>query len=112
MPQGSVLGPTLFLVFIIEIDRAVAVTSSVLLKFTNDTKVGRVVENEVLREELQSTIDMLVDWSTEWQMMFNEGKCHILHLGARNAKYEYTMGSPSWRQWSAERMWGWWSARA
>ena len=91
VPQGSVLGPTLFLIFINDIDRAVEVTSSVLLKFADDTKVGRVVENEMQRAELQETIDKLVAWSTEWQMLFNGAKCHILHLGAKNAKFEYTM---------------------
>ena len=92
MPQGSVLGPTLFLIFINDIDQAVEVTSSVLLKFADDTKVGRVVEDQEQRDELQSTIERLVDWSTEWQMLFNPSKCHILHLGAGNARYEYTMG--------------------
>ena len=91
VPQGSVLGPTLFLIFINDIDRAVEVTNSILLKFADDTKVGRVVESEEQRRELQSTIDRLVEWSTEWQMLFNAGKCHILHLGARNARHEYTM---------------------
>ena len=91
VPQGSVLGPTLFLIFINDIDKAVEVTSSVLLKFADDTKVGRVVESEEQREELQSTINRLVGWSVEWQMLFNSEKCHILHLGPRNAKYEYTM---------------------
>jgi hypothetical protein len=86
-----VLGPTLFLIFINDINRAVDVTSTVLLKFADDTKVARVVESEEQRGELQSAINKLVEWSTEWQMMFNAGKCHILHLGGRNAKYEYTM---------------------
>jgi hypothetical protein len=93
VPQGSVLGPTLFLIFINDIDRAVDVTSTVLLKFADDTKVARVVESEEQREELQSAINKLVKWSEEWQMMFNAGKCHILHLGGRNAMYEYTMGA-------------------
>ena len=43
--KGSVLGPTLFLIFINNIDRALDVTSSVLLKFADDTKVARVVES-------------------------------------------------------------------
>ena len=70
---------------------AVEATSSVLLKFADDTKVGRVVESEEQREELQATIYRLVRWSAEWQMLFNSEKCHILHLGLRKAKYEYTM---------------------
>ena len=91
VPQGSVLGPTLFLIFINDIDKAVEVTSSVLLKFADDTKVARVVESDEQREELQSTINKLVEWSAEWQMLFNAEKCHILHLGRKNAKYKYTM---------------------
>ena len=67
-------------------------TSSVLLKIATDTKVGRVVESEEQRQELQATINRLVEWSEEWQMLFNSEKCHILHLGHRNARFEYTMG--------------------
>ena len=43
------------------------------------------------RQELQSTIHRLMGWSVEWQMLFNSDKYHILHLGPRNARYEYTM---------------------
>ena len=91
VPQGSVLGPTLFLIFINDIDRAVDVTSSVLLKFADDTKVAKVVESEEQREEMQATINRLVQWSAEWQMLFNAGKCHLLHLGRGNARHMYTM---------------------
>ena len=91
VPQGSVLSPTLFLMFINDIDRAVEVTSSVLLKFADDTKVARVVENEGQREELQNTINRLVEWSTEWQKLFYGWNRHILHMGVRNARYEYNM---------------------
>ena len=85
------LGPTLFLIFINDIDRAVDVTSSVLLKFADDTKVARVVETEDQKEEMQATINRLVKWSADWQMLFNSGKCHLLHLGRGNARYEYNM---------------------
>jgi hypothetical protein len=61
------------------------------IRLIASTKFARVVESEEQREELQSAINKLVEWSEEWQMMFNAGKCHILHLGGRNAMYEYTM---------------------
>ena len=92
VPQGSVLGPTLFLIFINDIDMAVDVTNSILLKFADDTKVARVVESQEHQAELQMTIDRLVEWSREWQMLFNSEKCHIMHLGANNNNFEYTMG--------------------
>jgi ribonuclease P/MRP protein subunit RPP40 len=93
VPQGSILGPTLFLIFINDIDRAVDVTNSVLLKFADNTKVARVVESQEQQAELQNTINRLVEWSEEWQMLFNLEKCHILHLGGNNGNYEYTMGA-------------------
>ena len=92
VPQGSVLGPTLFLIFINDIDKAVDVTNSILLKFADDTKVARVVENQEDQAELQDTINRLEEWSREWQMLFNSSKCNILHLRANNQNYEYSMG--------------------
>ena len=92
VPQGSVLGPTLFLIFINDIDRAVDLTSSMLLKFADDTKMARVVESSEQQREFQSNIDRLEQWSDDWQMLFNSGKCHILHLGFNNSKHEYRMG--------------------
>ena len=92
VPQGSVLGPTLFIMFINDIDLAVDVTGSFLLKFADDTKVGMVVESEEQRDALQEGIACLETWSREWQMLFNTSKCHILHIGAKNQKFKYTMG--------------------
>ena len=69
--QGSVIGPTLFLIFINDIDLAFDVTGSFLLKFADDTKLGMVVESEEQRDLLQTGIANLEHWSLEWQMMFN-----------------------------------------
>jgi hypothetical protein len=54
--------------------------------------VGRVVENDNDREKLQKDLDRLVEWSGEWQMLFNSGKCKVIHFGRRNNEYSYTMG--------------------
>ena len=40
---------------------------------------------------MQATVNRLVKWSADWQMLFNAGKCHLLHLGRGNARYEYNM---------------------
>ena len=92
VPQGSVLGPTLFIIFINDIDLAMEVTGSFLFKFADDTKVGMVVESEEQRDMLQAGIDRLELWSQDWQMLFNTSKCHMLHLGNKNKEFEYTMG--------------------
>ena len=63
-----------------------------MFKFADDTKVGKVVETEDQRDELQAAIANLELWSEEWQMMFNASKCHMLHLGNANKKFQYVMG--------------------
>ena len=65
------LGPTLFILFINDIDLAIDVTGSFLFKFADDTIVGMVVETKEQMDELQAAITNLEQWSLEWQMMFN-----------------------------------------
>ena len=92
VPQGSVLGPTLFLIYINDIDTAVDVTGSILEKFADDTKWAMVVESDEDRRTFQLGLDRLMSWSTDWQMLFNVDKCHIIHAGQGNHCHEYTMG--------------------
>ena len=51
----------------------------------------------------QKGIDQLQAWADTWQMDFNQGKCHILHLGSRNNGYEYTMGGVKLEKSEAEK---------
>ena len=98
--QGSVLGPTLFLCFINDLDLAVDMAmagggeqrSSILKKFADDTKWGAVVESAEDRDHFQAGLDGLQAWADTWQMQYNVEKCHILHLGKENRRHEYQLG--------------------
>ena len=92
VPQGSVLGPTLFVLFTNDIDDAIDVITGIISKFADDTKVGRIVEDEAQRDQLQSEINGLVDWAETWQMSFNASKCKVMHFGKNNHEYDYTTG--------------------
>jgi hypothetical protein len=92
VPQGSVMGPTCFIIYINDIDTAVDTITAIISKFADDTKVGRVVESDNDREKLQMDLDRLGEWSEDWQMLFNSGKCKVIHFGRRNNEYTYTMG--------------------
>ena len=89
VPQGSVLGPILFLIYINDLDNSI--TSNVL-KFADDTKLFRKVNTDGDKQHLQNDLDRLVKWSEKWQMLFNFGKCKCLHTGHRNLNVNYKMG--------------------
>ena len=72
VPQGSVLGPILFLIYINDLDDSI--TSNVL-KFADDTKLFRKVNTDGDKQHLQN--DLLLKWSEKWLMLF---LCHILLL--------------------------------
>ena len=89
VPQGSVLGPILFLIYINDLDDSI--TSNVL-KFADDTKLFRKVNTDGDKQHLQNDLDRLVKWSEKWQRLFNFGKCKCLHTGHGNLNVNYKMG--------------------
>ena len=89
VPQGSVLGPILFLVYINDLEEGV---TGKILKFADDTKLFRKVKEIGDKQNLQDDIDKLVKWSEKWQMLFNFGKCKCLHTGSGYTGMNYEMG--------------------
>ena len=89
VPQGSVLGPILFLIYINDLDDSI--TSNVL-KFADDTKLFRKVNTDGDKQHLQNDLDRLVKWSEKWQMLLNFGKCKCLHTGHWNLIVNNKMG--------------------
>jgi Reverse transcriptase (RNA-dependent DNA polymerase)/Endonuclease-reverse transcriptase len=90
VPQGSVLGPVLFNIFINDIDRE-ATCNQILKKFADDTKIAQILNSPNAAGELQATLDRLSAWATKWGMAFNVAKCHVMHIGRHNPRHKYKM---------------------
>ena len=90
VPQGSVLGPLLFILFIDDIDSCFF--HSTILKYADDIKIVSTVNNEVSCTNLQADLDRLVEWSHKWLLNFNFDKCSVLHFGKRNSVIDLYLG--------------------
>ena len=92
VPQGSVLGPCLFLLFIN--DLAQGLDSTVRL-FADDTIAYMVIGNGSDASHLQQDLDRLAHWEDLWQMQFHPEKCQVLRvskkLKANTLNHNYTL---------------------
>ena len=88
IPQGSILGPTLFVIFINDMPDIVR---SVCLLLADDAKIFRSIKTSSDNNILQEDLDALINWSTRWQLPFNETKCKSLHIGKKNHCQTYKM---------------------
>ena len=98
VPQGSVLGPILFLIFINDLPTELL---SKLSLFADDSKLfSRIIVNknklnpEVIEgsRRLQEDLNKVVEWAIKWKMEFNVDKCKVMHLGYNNPRGTYNMG--------------------
>ena len=77
VPQGSVLGLTLFLIYINDLPEEVC--SQVRL-FADDTALYPTLESEDDSSTLQNDLNFLSAWETRWDMGFNPSKCQVVHV--------------------------------
>lgn len=106
VPQGSVLGPILFICYINCMPESV---SSFLYMYADDTKVFRRVDVDGATGELQKDLDRLMEWSVKWQLRFNVEKCKVMHIGGpRNERVGYRMAAMELKETTEEKDLGVW----
>ena len=88
IPEGSVLGPTLFVMYINDMPDAI---NSMCQLIADDAKIFKSVRSTDDNKKLQDDLDSLTEWSTRWQLPFNDEKCKSLHIGRNNRKHIYEM---------------------
>ena len=88
IPQGSVLGPTLFTIFINELP---SIVESLVYLFADDTKIFRKMTVPSDSDDLQQDLNTLHEWTDTWLLRFHPGKCKIMNIGPKDISSTYTL---------------------
>nr|VZI20363.1 unnamed protein product [Spirometra erinaceieuropaei] len=103
VPQGSVLGPILFLIYV---DDAARDLDCEVAMFADDMKIWSVIRGPADEDRLQMNLNRLEEWSNRWLLRFNVTKCSILRLGntARSASTRrYFLGGAALQEVEAQK---------
>ena len=87
VPQGSVLGPLLFLAFINDLPSRVKSRTGM---FADDCLLYRTIKGQADAHALQKDLDSLQDWEKEWQMEFNADKCEVIRITSKKNPIIYS----------------------
>ena len=90
IPQGSVLGHLLFVIYINDLPDTVL--SQVFL-FADDTKMYHPIQDASDRHTFQEDIPKLQEWADKWLLRFHPDKCELMTIGSDTPTEHYTMYS-------------------
>jgi len=86
VPQGSILGPLLFLIYINDLPDVVDNLSKL---FADDAKLLGKTKNYDQIDSMRQDLQKLFEWSNKWGMAFNAEKCKVMHIGRGNFQANY-----------------------
>ena len=84
VPQGSVRGPLLFLVYINDLPDSIL--SADPFFFADDTKLVKCIESSLNQQLLQIDLDSLSSWCDTWNLGLNKEKCAVLRVSTRSCQ--------------------------
>lgn len=85
IPQGSVLGPILFVIFVNDLPDIV---NSYMYLFADDTKIFQIIENNSHCKDLQKDLDTMCNWSDTWLLRMHPDKCKHMRIGRAKSEDE------------------------
>ena len=88
IPQGSVLGPVLFIIYINDMPETIR---SLCRLFADDSKIYRRVKTNEDQQIIQSDLLKLCDWSDKWLLDFSVPKCKVVQYGTNIIEFIYKM---------------------
>ena len=86
IPQGSILGPVLFIIFVNDLPDVVGCLCKM---FADDCKIYNSINSVIEQQRLQEDIDRLCEWSKDWLLKFNINKCKIVSYGKEKFHNDY-----------------------
>ena len=88
VPQGSVLGPIFFIIYVNDLEDVLSNKATCKL-LADDLKLYSSFNIPSSYVNLQHALDILVLWSTSWQLPINQSKTQLLHLGPSQNVHSY-----------------------
>ena len=92
VPQGSVLGPVLFLIYINDLPEYVS--NSTVRLFADDTLLYLTIHNSSDCIKLQEDLNNLERWESDWRMSFHPEKCEVIYIATKKKTYHTQVYTP------------------
>ena len=88
IPQGSVLVPILFIIYINDLPEVI---KCCIKLYADDAKIYSVVNYQLQKVEVQYDVRKYEIRSIDWQMFFNMPNCNHMHMGREENNINYVM---------------------
>ena len=104
VPQGSILGPLLFLVYVNDLPKSTS-NNTIVTMFADDTKCHRALQHPDDNKILQSDLDKIKVWCYDRKMSLNQSKCGVVHFSTTKTFAVYTSWKAYQTNMQSKRSW-------